>query len=321
MPYRHSPRSSRIVRTFFVCALWALAPIPARGQTVVDPTTAEFSPSADHSALDNGVPIVNAYELGFYLIGAAQPFQVLPLGKPAPQGDGLIRVVFTGLMGAVPTPGINYEARVSAVGPGGVGTSAPSNQFSFTAPPVCTFGASPTSQSVAAAGGTGNVSVTTTSGCAWTAASNAGWITITSGASGTGSGGTNYSVAVNTSTIARSGTLTVAGQTVTVSQSGACSFTVSPTSQTIGVAGGTASVSVTTTSGCTWTATSSVTWITVTAGSSGTGSGTVTYSVGAANATAERSGTLTVAGQLVTVSQSAAPAPPSELRIVLGPAD
>jgi hypothetical protein len=62
--------------------------------------------------------------------------------------------------------------------------------------------------------------VTTAAGCAWTAASNASWLTVTSGASGSGNGTVSYSVAVNTSTSARNGTLTVAGQPVTVSQAG-----------------------------------------------------------------------------------------------------
>ncbi|MBP6821374.1 MAG: BACON domain-containing protein, partial [Acidobacteria bacterium] len=52
----------------------------------------------------------------------------------------------------------------------------------------------------------------------WTATSNAAWITITSGTSGTGNGTVNYSVATNTGAI-RSGTMTIAGQTFTVMQS------------------------------------------------------------------------------------------------------
>ena len=84
--------------------------------------------------------------------------------------------------------------------------------------PVCTYTISPTSQSPAAAGGTGTVDVTTTSACAWTATSNDAWITITSGASGTGSGQVVFSVALNSTGSPRSGTLTVAGQTATVNQ-------------------------------------------------------------------------------------------------------
>jgi hypothetical protein len=52
--------------------------------------------------------------------------------------------------------------------------------------------------------------------CNWTAVSNVSWITITSGASGTGSGTVTYSVASTTSS--RTGTMTIAGLTFTVKQ-------------------------------------------------------------------------------------------------------
>ena len=39
-------------------------PAPAAAQTVVDATTAEFQPSADHSATSNdGIPLVSSYLL------------------------------------------------------------------------------------------------------------------------------------------------------------------------------------------------------------------------------------------------------------------
>jgi hypothetical protein len=84
----------------------------------------------------------------------------------------------------------------------------------------CTYSISPTSASVGASGGGGTVSVTTQAGCSWTASSNASWITITSGASGSGNGTVAYSVAANTGA-ARTGTLTIAGQTFTVNQAAA----------------------------------------------------------------------------------------------------
>ncbi|MCI0485790.1 MAG: BACON domain-containing protein, partial [Blastocatellia bacterium] len=105
--------------------------------------------------------------------------------------------------------------------------------------PSCSFSINPTSQSFAASGGTGSVGVTVTSGsgCNWTATSNATWITITAGASGTGNGTVFYSVAVNSITSPRSGTMTVAGLTLTVDQaaaSGGCTYSINPTSQSIG---------------------------------------------------------------------------------------
>ena len=89
--------------------------------------------------------------------------------------------------------------------PGGVSTT-------------CAYTISPASASYAAGGGSGSVSVTTTSGCTWTAASSASWLTVTSGASGSGSGTVQYSVAANTGSASRTGTLTIAGRAFTVTQ-------------------------------------------------------------------------------------------------------
>ena len=50
--------------------------------------------------------------------------------------------------------------------------------------------------------------------------SNASFITITSGSSGSGNGTVNYSVAANTGTTSRTGTMTIAGRTFTVTQAG-----------------------------------------------------------------------------------------------------
>src|SRR3954467_6725209 len=56
-------------------------------------------------------------------------------------------------------------------------------------------------------GSTSAVSVITGTSCSWTAVSTAGWITVTSGATGSGIGQVNYSVAPNDSGAVRTGTL------------------------------------------------------------------------------------------------------------------
>jgi hypothetical protein len=63
------------------------------------------------------------------------------------------------------------------------------------------------------------VQIETAATCAWTAASQANWITINGQASGTGSGTIRFSVGASLLT-GRTGTLVVAGQTVTVTQTG-----------------------------------------------------------------------------------------------------
>jgi C1A family cysteine protease len=91
------------------------------------------------------------------------------------------------------------------------------------APPSCSYSISPTSDSFKAAGGPGTIAVTADTNCSWTAVSNASWITVTSGGSGTGNGSVEYveyNVARNKGKKARSGTITVAGEQFEVTQEG-----------------------------------------------------------------------------------------------------
>ena len=88
-------------------------------------------------------------------------------------------------------------------------------------PPRCTYQISPTNASLGAAGGSGAIAVTTSGSCAWTATSSAAFLTITSGASGTGNGTVTYAVAANTATMSRKGTISVAGKRFVLEQAGA----------------------------------------------------------------------------------------------------
>jgi hypothetical protein len=92
-----------------------------------------------------------------------------------------------------------------------------------TAP--CNFTLDTSSQSFGSAGGSGTVNVTASgNSCNWSAISNDSFITITGGTPGTGSGPLTYSVGANQGTTPRTGSMTIAGQTFTVSQSGATSL-------------------------------------------------------------------------------------------------
>ena len=85
----------------------------------------------------------------------------------------------------------------------------------------CSFSISPSSaQTFGVGGGTGSITVSTDSLCTWTAQSDSGWITITSGSSGTGNGTVNFSVSSNTGS-ARSGAITAGGISVTINQDAA----------------------------------------------------------------------------------------------------
>ena len=96
-------------------------------------------------------------------------------------------------------------------------TTAYSATETFNTGNPCTFALSPASSAVANTASTGSLTVTTTSACTWTAASNDAFVTVTGGSSGAGTGSVSYSIAANTGA-ARTGTLTIAGQTFTVTQ-------------------------------------------------------------------------------------------------------
>ena len=154
--------------------------------------------------------------------------------------------------------------------------------------PTCTFEVSPQQQTFTAAGGNGTITVVTPPACSWTATTSTGWITIASGAAGNGNGTVSYTVADHSATTARTGSLTVAGVQVTVSQAAAepkpppvdCQYSVDPVElkPCMSVPYELTS-SVTTQQGCTWTATTETPWISITAGNSGNTSGTVKFRV------------------------------------------
>jgi Putative binding domain, N-terminal len=90
--------------------------------------------------------------------------------------------------------------------------------FTVTLARPCTYSISPTSRSFPSGGGAGSISVTSSKNdCSWTASEGVNWISIISGKSGSGDGTVTYSVSANRKK-SRSATITVAGNTHTVTQ-------------------------------------------------------------------------------------------------------
>ena len=166
----------------------------------------------------------------------------------------------------------------------------------------CTYSIAPTNLSFSAAGGDGQMTVDTQGGCDWTASSNAGWTTITSGNAGTGPGTVSYSVESNSGSD-RTATIRAAGRNHTVHQSG-CTYSITPGMRSFPTEGGTGSITVDTQEGCDWTASSNAGWAAITSGETGIGPGSVSYSVDP-NTGAERAATILAAGENHTVDQAA----------------
>ncbi|HEY0657074.1 MAG TPA: choice-of-anchor Q domain-containing protein, partial [Pyrinomonadaceae bacterium] len=102
--------------------------------------------------------------------------------------------------------------------------------FELPAAPVsCIYTLGSSSQSFSNSGGTGSVTVTTSSTCSWSAQSNNSWISVTTG-NGTDSATVQFNVQSN-SGAARVGTITIAEQTFTVNQAAAAqsAFNISGT--------------------------------------------------------------------------------------------
>lgn len=177
------------------------------------------------------------------------------------------------------------------------------------ATPSCTYTLSATTRSFGAQGGLTDVTVSTGPSCAWTARSDAAWATV-GAASGTGPSTIRVTVDANGGFSSRQATVTVADQTLVITEEGLapCAYTLAPSSQTFGAAGGAGALDVDTQSHCAWTASVSDAWVVLGAGQPGQGAGTVQYTVAAHTGQAERVATIAVGNRTATVRQSA-PAP------------
>src|SRR5262249_27784777 len=169
--------------------------------------------------------------------------------------------------------------------------------------PSCSVTLSQSQQAISSGGGAGAVDVVAADDCEWSASSNASFITIDAGASGTGSGTINFTVSPNPGP-PRTGAIEVADQILTVNQDSGCSYTVDPTSIQFKWKGGSAAIAIQETGACVWTAVSDSSWITINSGGTGSSSDAVSISVQRnPDKSSSRVGHVIVAGTTVTVTQ------------------
>jgi hypothetical protein len=145
-----------------------------------------------------------------------------------------------GSLDFIPDPGPNYDNRtqftVSVADPVAAGFLYLDNHIFLTMrasrysssglvtsppPPPCpsTLSVAP-SIAVMSPSRTLSIGITVPATCGWTAVSNVGWMQITSAGSGTGPAGVTFSVLRNAGGADRTGTLSIAGQSVSVRQAG-----------------------------------------------------------------------------------------------------
>jgi hypothetical protein len=131
-------------------------------------------------------------------------------------------------LGFAPTPTAAFSTSAGSA----ASSSLPLVRFADTSVPVnllsivacqsgCTYTLSGnTAYPVGASSGSVAVAASAGASCAWTASSPANWVAITAGSSGTGNGTVLFNVLANPNNEARSATLTIAGQSFTLTQAG-----------------------------------------------------------------------------------------------------
>ncbi|MFL6276546.1 MAG: SBBP repeat-containing protein [Blastocatellia bacterium] len=264
-----------------------------------------YTYSADFLATDPGRVYSDAYVIGLNPAGSAIIYSTSlggAWGEEAAEGiavDPAGNVYVTGYTTSIDFP----------VTPGALQTTLRDYPDAFVT--KIAFSCSP---SLAAAGtvftargGSGSVKVSAAGGCAWQAASNAGWIIIASARDGVGDGEVKFEVRENTGGAFRSGTLTVGGQTFTVNQTGTggegCQVALNSAFVTYPASGGFDGVSVNAGADCVWTAQTSASWITITSAANGVGNGQIIYRVMANPSGTARKATIRIGGQTLSLKQ------------------
>jgi hypothetical protein len=179
---------------------------------------------------------------------------------------------------------------------------AASETFTVQQAASCTYAIKPTSYNADRGPETITINVTAGTGCTWSTKTDATWVTVDAGSTGSGNGIVRLVVQANNGA-ERSTVVTIAGQPFTLHQEAACSYRLKPNDYHAGRRADDVDIDVITDAGCPWTASSSVNWVTVTEGAAGTGKGKVRLRIDA-NDGAPRSVVLTIAGQPFELTQA-----------------
>ena len=281
--------------------------------------------------------------------GAACPFELTPKSRSFSASGGTGTLTVATLSGcswtvmssaswltALPSP----PATASGTGPGTVTFSASENTgdarsatltigdqiflVTQSAPGAapCAYVIQPGEVSLAQAGGRTTVSVQTGAGCPWSGSTDASWLTLEGAASRNGSGTLTIRVLANPGA-SRTDSVTIGDQILAVTQAGAdgpapeCVYDLDPSSQSMTAAGGSTSFTVQTGTNCSWSATSTVSWLTVGA-DTGVGSGDVSVVV-VANTGAARTGAIRIATNTFSLSQAASVSQPGPCSYSIDP--
>jgi hypothetical protein len=294
------------VRFLLVPGLLALC-LAGCGSTPAGPCTYQVTPAAQTIAAGGGSATLTIVAAGGCSWNASSSATWLQLtGLTSGTGGGSLTITVAA--------NNTIDARNGSVSAGG--STATITQNGIT-PGNCggAYTISPAARSSTAAGGVFLVAVTAAAGCAWTYTSNVGWITLAPpspgmnpgvmpgtmnlAGGGVGPGTVEVTVAANTGATARTGTATIAGQTLTITQDGTasavCAYSVSPGTLNFNAAGGSAVVTITTTANCSWNLDVSAAaedWVHGYRGVRGTGTSTISLTADPNGSMTSRSGAI-----------------------------
>jgi hypothetical protein len=138
--------------------------------------------------------------------------------------------------------------------------SGPGVVAAANAADLCVYAVAPVQANVVGhQAGSATINVVTLFNCNWTTVSHANWISVISGINQNGSGQAQLSIQVNPSEAPRTGTVTVAGKTITINQAAwTCSYALSSSSANVAAGGSNGTTQVITPNHCPWTASSNV---------------------------------------------------------------
>jgi hypothetical protein len=266
-----------------------------------------LSPSAADVGADEGRVTVQLETLDGCAWRAATTTPWIRVAGEERTGSGsLVVTVLANDDGDIRRGVVTIGGQSLAIAQSGRGAGAPGP----SAPVTCTPSVQPATLDVPATVQSHSVDLEIGPGCPWSAASNDSWISLTSPANGSGEARVQFTTAANTGTSARTGSITVAAQRVTVRQLAAseaqpCTYTLDPANRSIPAGGGEGTVTVSTRADCTWSVSDDAGWVSA-ATDSGQGDATVRYTVQANTGPSARSAIIRIAGRSHRVNQAAA---------------
>lgn len=172
----------------------------------------------------------------------------------------------------------------------------------------CSYQLSSTTNHLPSSGGTGAFTIVSSTGCGWSVSSSQPFVTFSSLTSGSGTAGISYTVAANPNPALRFSTISVTtpagvlAYTVTEDAASApppaCSYSLSATARAYTADAWDDAFIVSTTTGCTWTASTTDSWVSLLTSRSpaGGGSDSVGFEVFPNTGTTLRNATISVQG-------------------------